>query len=51
MDFRNTINKMCGFSHIPAIFVGFKYLGGIENLRNIENRGLLEDVIKDAKLK
>ncbi len=40
---------MCGFNHIPAIFVGLKYLGGIEDLKNIESKGLLEDIMKEVK--
>ena len=48
-DIRNTFNKMCGFKHIPAIFVGLNYLGGIDDLKNIENKGLLEDIMKEIK--
>ncbi len=51
VDFRDTITQMCGFNQIPAIFIGYKYLGGIEELKAIESRGLLEDLIKDVKIK
>jgi glutaredoxin-related protein len=51
MDIRITFNKMCGFKHIPAIFVGLKYLGGMQDLKNIENRGLVEDIMNEVKLK
>ncbi len=40
---------MCGFKHIPAIFVGLKYLGGIEDLKNIKDKGFLEDIMKEVK--
>lgn len=49
VDIRNTFNKMCGFKHIPAIFIGLKYLGGIEDLKNNESKGLLEDIMKEVK--
>ena len=33
IDFKNTLNQMCGINTIPAIFVGFKYIGGIDELK------------------
>jgi hypothetical protein len=42
---------MCGFNNIPAIFIGLKYLGGVKELFALKNRGLLEDAIKDVKIK
>jgi glutaredoxin-related protein len=51
MDIRITFKKMCGFNDIPAIFVGLKYLGGVQDLKSLENRGLLEEIMKEVKVK
>jgi len=42
---------LCKFKNIPAIFVGLRYLGGMQDLKKMENRGMLEDVMKEVKLK
>ena len=51
MDIRITFNKMCGFKDIPTIFVGLKYLGGVQDLKSLEDRGLLEEIMKEVKVK
>ena len=42
---------MCRFYTIPAIFVGFKYLGGMKEIKEVQKRALLKDVMNDAIIK
>jgi len=31
-EFKKVITQLCGINKLPAIFVGFKYLGGYEEV-------------------
>ena len=45
-EFIHIISKICGIGKLPAIFAGYKYVGGLDELKDLKNRGLLEDVMR-----
>jgi hypothetical protein len=34
-EFIHIISKICGINKLPAIFAGYKYLGGLEELKDL----------------
>ena len=42
--------KVCGTDSMPAIFVGHDYLGGLEELKELQTKGELAPLMKEAKI-
>lgn len=48
-ELKHTIAKLCGKDSLPAVFVGYNYLGGLDELKELHEHGDLESLMKEIR--